>query len=68
MSIRPDLIKGKGIKNFSNIPKFEIISDPEKYFPSGVMGDPTISSNLIGNKINKHIIDQIVKLVKDLMD
>ena len=68
MSIRPDLIKGKGIKNFPNIPKFEIISDPEKYFPSGVMGDPTISSNLIGHKINKHIIDKIVKLVKELME
>lgn len=68
MAIRPDLIKSKGIKNFPEMIKFEIIPDPEKYFPSGVMGDPTIASKEMGKKINEHIISQIVKLVINLKD
>lgn len=66
MAIRSDLIKGKGIRNYPNLPRFEITPDPEKYFPSGVMGDPTIASFEKGTQINNYIIDQIVKLVKEL--
>ena len=66
MAIRSDLIKGKGMQNFPNLPRFEITPDPERYFPSGVMGDPTIASSNKGQKINNYVIDQIVKLVKEL--
>lgn len=66
MDIRSDLITGKGEKNFPNIPQFEIIPNPEQYFPSGVMGDPTIASKERGQIINNYIIEQIVKLVKEL--
>ena len=66
MAIRSSLIKGKGVVNFPNLPRFEIIPDPEKYFPSGVMGDPTIANVNKGKKINEYVIDQIVKLVEEL--
>ena len=66
MAIRSDLIKGKGTKNYPDLPRFEIIPDPERYFTSGVMGDPTIASSTKGQKINDYIIQQIVKLVKEL--
>jgi creatinine amidohydrolase len=66
MAIRSDLIKGKGKQNFPNLPRFEITPDPERYFPSGVMGDPTIASSSKGKKINNYVIEQIVKLVKEL--
>jgi creatinine amidohydrolase len=66
MAIRSDLIKGKGEQNFPNLPRFEITPDPERYFPSGVMGDPTIASCNKGKKINDYVIEQIVKLVKEL--
>lgn len=66
MSIRPDLIKGKGKRNFPKLPKYEIVSDPERYFPSGVMGDPTVASAEKGQRINEHVIEQIVKLVEEL--
>jgi creatinine amidohydrolase len=66
MAIRSDLITGKGEQNFPNMPQFEITPNPEQYFPSGVMGDPTIASKVRGQKINNYIIEQIVKLVKDL--
>jgi len=66
MAIRSDLIKAKGAPNYPNFPRFEITPDPERYFPSGVMGDPTIASAEKGQKINDYVIEQIVKLVKEL--
>ncbi|MCW4015673.1 MAG: creatininase family protein [Candidatus Bathyarchaeota archaeon] len=66
MAIRPDLIKGKGAPNYPNFPRFEITPDPEKYFPSGVMGDPTVAAAEKGQKINDYVIEQVVKLVKEL--
>ena len=66
MTIRSDLIKGKGKRNFPDLPRFEVVPDPERYFPSGVMGDPTIASPEKGQKINEYVIEQITKLVKEL--
>ena len=66
IAIRPDLLKEKGTPNYPNFPRFEVIPDPERYFPSGIMGDPTIASAEKGKKINEHIIEQIVKLIIEL--
>jgi creatinine amidohydrolase len=66
IAIRSDLLKGKGEPNFPNLPQFEVVPDPERYFPSGVMGDPTIASAEKGQKINEYVIGQIVKLVEEL--
>ena len=66
MAIRSDLIKAKGAANYPTFPRFEITPDPERYFPSGVMGDPTIATSEKGKKINDYVIEQIVKLVEEL--
>jgi creatinine amidohydrolase len=66
MAIQPELLKGKGEPSFPDMPRFEITPDPERYFPSGVMGDPTVASSEKGQKINDYVIEQIVKLVKEL--
>jgi creatinine amidohydrolase len=66
MSIRPDLIKEKGERSCPELPRFEIVPDPEKYFPSGVMGDPTVASVEKGKRINEYVIEQIAKLVEEL--
>lgn len=66
MAIRPDLIKGKGTRSYPKLPRFEIVPDPERYFPSGVMGNPTIASAEKGQRINEYVIEQIVKLVEEL--
>jgi creatinine amidohydrolase len=66
MNIRPDLIKTKGISSHYEMPRFEISLHPEKYFPTGVHGDPTNATPEKGHKINTHIIEQIIKLVQEL--
>lgn len=66
MAIRPDLIKGKGRKNFQKTPMFEIIADPRNFLPEGISGDPTAASAEKGRFINDHIIGEVVKLVEEL--
>jgi creatinine amidohydrolase len=66
MAIRPDLIKAKGVPSKYDMPRFEVVLHPEQYFPSGVHGDPTAASVEKGQKINQHVVEQVVKLVKEL--
>jgi creatinine amidohydrolase len=66
MAIRPELIKAKGTRSFPKLPRFEIVADPERYFPSGVIGDPTQASAEKGRMINEYVIEQVTKLVKEL--
>jgi len=66
MAIRPDLIKSKGIPSNYEMPRFEVVLHPEQYFPSGVLGDPTAATKEKGQKINTHVIEQLVKLVQEL--
>ncbi|UCE73402.1 MAG: creatininase family protein, partial [Methanomassiliicoccales archaeon] len=66
MAIREDLVKGKGEPGSKRPPKFMVLPDPEKYFPSGVMGDPTNASGKKGKEINDFIIDELVKLIEEM--
>jgi len=66
MAIRPDLIKSKGIPSNYEMPRFEVVLHPEQYFPSGVLGDPTAATKEKGQKVNTHVINQLVKLVQEL--
>lgn len=66
MAIRPELIKTRGTKSFPKMPRFEIVADSERYFPSGVIGDPTVDTAEKGKTINKYIVQEVVKLIKEL--
>jgi creatinine amidohydrolase len=66
MAIRPDLIKSQGAKGKYELPRFEVVLHPERYFPSGVHGDPTAATAEKGRKINAYVIEQVIKLVQEL--
>jgi creatinine amidohydrolase len=66
MAIKPHLIKSKGKKSFPTTPRFEITANPEHYFPSGVIGDPTAATPQKGRMINKYVITEVTKLIKEL--
>jgi creatinine amidohydrolase len=66
MAIREDLVKGKGAAGNTRPPKFMAVRDPENYFPSGVMGDPTNASKEKGKEINDFIINELVRLIEDM--
>jgi creatinine amidohydrolase len=66
MAIRPDLIKKKGECSYSRMPRFEIVAHPERYFPAGVIGDPTAATRKKGQTINEYVIENVGKLVDEL--
>jgi creatinine amidohydrolase len=66
MAIKPELIKAAGAPSYPSMPRFEVVAHPERYFPSGVIGDPTAASAIKGQKINEYVVEQVVKLVREL--
>jgi creatinine amidohydrolase len=66
MAIRPELVKGKGEASPPKMPRFEVVTDPERYFPSGVMGYPALASEEKGKAMNNYIVEQVCKLVEEL--
>jgi creatinine amidohydrolase len=66
MAINGELVKAAGEACFPQMPRFEVVAHPEKFFPSGVMGDPTKADVLKGLELNNYIIEQVAKLVAEL--
>ena len=66
MDINPELVRGRGKAFYPAFPRFEVVVDPERYFPEGVMGDPTAASASKGRQINKYVVEQVAKLVREL--
>jgi creatinine amidohydrolase len=66
MAIKPDLVKGKGEVSFPQMPRFEVVADPERFFPSGVMGDPTAANAEKGKLLNEYIVEQVANLVEEI--
>ncbi len=66
LAIRPDLVHGKGKKSYAKLPKFEIVADPERFFPTGIVGDAGAATAKMGQKLNQYIIAEVIKLVEEL--
>jgi creatinine amidohydrolase len=64
MAIHPELVKGTGVVSKPQFPPFQILSNPEKYFPSGIMGDPTKANKEKGERLNNYVVDKLVKLIE----
>jgi len=66
LTIRPDLVKGRTQKNFSEMPRFEIVANPKDFWPNGIKGDPSKATVEKGRVVNKYIIGKMLALVKEL--
>ncbi len=44
-------------------PPFEVLAHPERYFPSGVMGDPSRASREAGARAVDHLVERIAALL-----
>ncbi len=67
MAIRPDLVKGSAKPCHPEFPKYRVMSDSEKYFPDGVMGDPQLANSEFGHKANRIIIDELASLIQAMV-
>jgi len=66
LAIRPDLVKGRTKKNFTEMPRFEIVANPEDFWPNGIKGDPSKATVEKGRTVDKYIISKMLALVKEL--
>jgi len=64
LALRPDLVHMRLAKAHQvAFPPFEAERDPQRHFPTGVMGDPTLASVEIGRVANAHIVDRLARLI-----
>lgn len=68
MAIRPDLVKGKARASHPDFPEFRVLKNPEKHFPSGVMGNPQKASKEFGERANKVIVNKLTLLIKEMIN
>ncbi|MCK5561534.1 MAG: creatininase family protein, partial [Thermoplasmata archaeon] len=68
MAIRPELVKGKGKLFNADYPLYRVLRNPEKYFPDGVMGDPTTASSEKGVEWNELVISELKKLISEMVE
>jgi creatinine amidohydrolase len=66
LAIRPDLVKERTEKNFSEMPRFEIVANPKDFWPNGIRGDPSKANVEKGRIVNKYVIGKMLALVKEL--
>jgi creatinine amidohydrolase len=64
LSIRPELVKGRGAKEYPAFPKPILVRDKKKYWPGGVWGDPSKASREKGEKIINLAVDKTIDLIK----
>ena len=63
LALRPDLVKGTAAPHQVSFPDFLVEAHPERRFPTGVMGDPTLASAEIGRRANAWIVDRLVEVL-----
>ena len=63
LALRPDLVKGTAAAHRVQFPDFLVEPHPERRFPTGVMGDPTLANVEIGRAANAHIARRLVDIL-----
>jgi creatinine amidohydrolase len=69
LAIDPDLVRSDRLPDAGRprLPRFQILSHPERLFPSGVMGDASKASRELGERALRHVAGEIVKLLKGML-
>ena len=65
LRLRPELVGKARPKGKARPPKYMVLPDPEKYFPSGVMGDSTKASARKGGNIDDYVVEKLCGLVSE---
>ncbi|MCK4613250.1 MAG: creatininase family protein, partial [Thermoplasmata archaeon] len=68
LAIRPDLVKGRSPPTHPEFPQYRIISDAERYFPTGIMGDPKPATAEKGRKANERIVKELAQLILEMVE
>lgn len=64
LSIRPDISRKSGKVTKPKNPEYMILPDPERLFPSGIMGDPSKASPELGSRIDDFILKRLLSMIR----
>lgn len=64
LNIRPDISKKSRQVTKPKDPEHMVLPDPERLFPSGIMGDPRKASAELGGKIDDFILRRLISMIK----
>jgi creatinine amidohydrolase len=62
--LSPHLVKGRGNEEYPSFPKPILVRDKKRFWPGGIWGDPTKASKQKGERIFRHLVKEVVELVK----
>ncbi|UCE45302.1 MAG: creatininase family protein [Methanobacteriota archaeon] len=65
LAIRPDLVGAERPCGDSRPPRYMIVNDPERCFPSGVMGDSRDASAEKGKRIDDYIFTELSRIMTE---
>lgn len=65
LNIRPDLVGEDRPSGSGRPPRFMVLSNPEEYIPTGVMGDSKDASADRGGRIDEYVVDVLCRLVEE---
>lgn len=63
LGIRPELVGEERPRGKERPPKFMVLPDPERYFPTGIVGDSRNASAKKGKTIDDYIVRELSKLI-----
>jgi creatinine amidohydrolase len=66
LNSHPELVKGKGEREFPVFPTAILVRNKRKYWPKGVWGDPTKASAEKGARLEELVVQKIVELVQKM--
>jgi len=64
LAVRPDLVKAKRRQGKFKDSGFKIVADPERFYPEGMVGDPTKATTKLGKEIDQFIFDRLCELIR----
>jgi creatinine amidohydrolase len=65
LRLRPELVGKARPNGRTRPPKYMVLKDPERYFPTGVMGDSGNASAKKGGNIDDYIVMKLCELVAE---
>lgn len=68
LAIRPELVGNDRPHGSTRPPRFMVVNDPQRFFPSGVMGDSRGASDDKGRRINDYIFKELSRIVAEGFD
>jgi creatinine amidohydrolase len=65
LGIRPELVGQDRPVGATRPPRFMVLPDPERFIPTGVMGDPRNASSEKGRRIDDYIVEKLCSLIEE---